>query len=107
MLTTLFFLLSLHFLADFPLQGSYLAENKGKNDYLLLAHSFIWAGVLSAGLLYFGLFDLWKAIFLIIGHFLIDRFKARGEWSDMGVQDNHALLFDQLLHFIQIVFIII
>jgi len=106
MLVTLFFLLSLHFLGDFPLQGSYLAENKGKDDYLLLAHSFIWVGTISAGLIYFGIFTLWKAAFLLIGHFCIDRIKARGGW-DYVLTNRQALYVDQLLHFIQIVFMVI
>jgi hypothetical protein len=106
MLTTLFFLLSLHFLADFPLQGSYLAENKGKDDYLLLAHSFIWAGTISAGLIYFGIFTTWKAAFLLIGHFCIDRVKARG-LTTKYLTNQQALYVDQLLHFIQLVIIII
>jgi hypothetical protein len=98
---TMFFLIFLHYLGDFPMQGAYLAENKGKNDYLLFAHSFIWAGVISAGLLYFGMFAIWKVLFLIAGHFLIDRWKARK--VDSG---NTELLIDQFLHGIQLAAVI-
>jgi len=56
MITTLFFLIALHFIADFPLQGEFLANMKGKFDYLLFSHAFMWSGVISAGLIYFSLF---------------------------------------------------
>lgn len=102
MIQTLFFLIFLHYLGDFPLQGQFLAENKGKNDYLLFAHAFIWAGTISAGLLYFGLFATWKVLFLLIGHFVIDRGKAR-----LQVSGQLELLIDQTLHFVQIVIILI
>ena len=100
MIETLFFLIFLHYLGDFPFQGAYLAENKGKNDYLLLAHSFIWAGTISAGLLYFGMFALWSALFLVSGHFVIDRWKARKTSSG-----NLVFLIDQFLHLIQIIIV--
>ncbi len=106
MIEVLFFLVALHFIGDFPLQGVYLAENKGKNDYILFAHSFIWAGVISAGLLYFGIFSMWKTVFLVFFHFCIDRVKARGV-SELYLTAQQALLFDQFLHFIQIIVVII
>lgn len=106
MIEVLFFLVVLHFLGDFPLQGTYLAENKGKNDYLLFAHSFIWAGVISAGLLYFGMFALGKSAFLLVFHFCIDRINARGI-SELYLSAQQALVFDQFLHFVQIIFVVI
>jgi len=101
MIQILFFLIFLHCLGDFPLQGQFLAENKGQNDYLLFAHSVIWAGTISAGLLYFGLFAMWKVLFLLIGHFIIDRWKAR-----LQVSGQKSLMIDQGLHFVQILFIL-
>lgn len=100
MIEIIFFLIFLHCLGDFPLQGAYLAENKGKNGYLLFAHSFIWAGTVSAGLLYFGMFAVWKVLFLVAGHFVIDRWKARKQ-----VSGNAELLIDQFLHGIQLVIV--
>lgn len=101
MIEIIFFLIFLHYLADFPLQGAYLAENKGKNDYLLFAHSFIWAGAISAGLLYFGLLEVWKLLFLLSGHFIVDRWKARKQGSG-----NIELLIDQFLHGIQLLIVV-
>lgn len=106
MITTLFFLLVLHYIGDFPLQGQYLAENKGKNDYLLFAHSMIWSGVITAGLLWFGLYAPWKVAFLLMGHFAIDRIKARG-MLDTWFTEEHALVLDQFVHFMQILVTII
>jgi hypothetical protein len=97
MIEMLFILIVAHFLGDFPLQGTYLAENKGNNDYLLFAHSFIWAGTLSAGLIYFGTFAMWKAAFLLAVHFIVDRWKARKSSSG-----NLDLYIDQFFHGIQI-----
>lgn len=97
----LYFLMFLHYLADFPLQGSYLAENKGKSDYLLFAHAFIWSGIISIGLLYFNLFNISKACSLLFGHYFIDRWKAR--LNNSGMKE---LVIDQVLHFIQIIMVI-
>lgn len=100
MLIKFLFFIFLHFVADFPLQGDFLANNKGKYDYLLLVHSAIWAGTISIGLYLTGDFALWKAAFLLVGHFLIDRWKARKK------DKTHALTWDlwldQLLHMVQI-----
>lgn len=106
MITTLFIMLVLHFIGDFPLQGQYLAENKGKDDYLLFAHSMIWTGLLSAGLLFAGVYAPWKVIFLLMGHFAIDRIKARG-FLNTWFSANQALLLDQFVHFMQILVTII
>jgi hypothetical protein len=97
----LLILIWLHMIGDYPLQGEFLAQMKGKNDYLLLCHSVIWTGCIVAGLMYLGVFTPWKAAFLLIGHFLIDRWKAR-------MQDKtHALTVDlwtdQAAHLIQLI----
>lgn len=97
----LFFLIVLHYIGDFPMQGAYLAENKGKDDYLLFAHSTIWAGIICFGLLFFGMFAPWKALFLLAGHFVVDRWKARK--VNATYED---LLKDQLIHLMQLVIVV-
>jgi hypothetical protein len=57
-----FWLLFAHFLADYPLQGEFLAMNKGKSRQVLFAHAMIWTGCLSIVLVLNGLFQLWIAI---------------------------------------------
>ena len=105
MLTTLFFLIVLHFIADFPLQGEFLANMKGKFDYLLFVHAFMWAGVISAGLVYFDLFAWWKVVMLLIGHFFIDRWKARKEDKNFAL--TRDLWIDQSLHLGQLLICLI
>lgn len=96
----LFWMIVLHYIADFPLQGQFLAEMKGKYDYLLFCHAMIWGGVISAGLLQLGFFAPWKAVMLVVGHFIIDRWKARK--ADKTYALTKDLWVDQFLHTVQI-----
>ena len=89
-----------HYIGDFPLQGSFLAQFKGKFDYLLFSLALIWTGCISAVLSYFGVFAWWKFAFLFLGHFIIDRWKARKE--DKSRAFTHDLWIDQFLHFLQL-----
>lgn len=90
----------IHYVADFPLQGEFLANFKGKYDYLLFSHAVIWSGSMSLGLAYFGIFTYWKLAMLLIGHFLIDRWKSRKKDKTNALTND--LWKDQYLHFIQI-----
>ena len=90
-----------HYLADYPLQGDFLGTMKGKYDYLLFCHCVIWTGCVSISLAYFGLYATWKLLFLFIGHFIIDRWKARHP-SAKEIGLTKLLWIDQLLHFVQI-----
>ena len=98
-------LFTLHLLADFPLQGEFLASVKGKYDYLLFCHAAIWTGAVSAGLIALGLFTWWKVVMLLVGHFLIDRWKARKE--DKTYALTRDLWIDQSLHFVQLLLCLI
>lgn len=100
MLLSIMFLVWLHFLGDFPLQGEFLANFKGKFDYLLFAHSVIWTGTISLGLVYLGLFDYWKVVMLLLGHFFIDRWKARKDNKTFALTKD--LWLDQSLHMVQL-----
>ena len=97
---SLLVLVWLHFVADYPLQGEFLANFKGKYDYLLFCHCIMWAGTISAGLVYLGIFCYWKFAMLLIGHFVIDRWKARKENKTHAL--TRDLWIDQLLHMAQI-----
>lgn len=103
MLTTLFAATIAHYIGDYPLQGDFLANFKGKLDYILFCHAIIWTGCVCAALGYFGAFAWWKAAFLLVGHFAIDRWKARKE------DKTNALTFDlwkdQALHFAQLILV--
>lgn len=117
---------------DYPLQGSFLAEWKQKNNYILFVHCAIWALGLSIVLLPLGLFAWWKVIMLLVGHFIIDYWKCRRlykkwpltnksitsieydgsakkitEEKQPLISDINSLYIDQALHVIQILFCLI
>lgn len=84
-----------HVIGDFVLQTEWLAHNKGKFWLWMLWHSMIWSGCICI------ILDdlqievvLWKWLFLIIGHFIIDKCRARSTLT------WHALT-DQALHLLQ------
>lgn len=91
-----------HYIGDYPLQGDFLANFKGKLDYILFCHALIWTGCIAAVLAYFGVFAWWKIVFLLVGHMVIDRWKSRKEdktkaltldlWIDQGLHMAQILL---------------
>ena len=100
MLLQLCTLIWLHMLGDYPLQPDFLAQFKGKNDYLLFCHSVLWTGCIAIGLIAFSSFTWWKIGMLLFGHFAIDRWKARKQ--DKTYSLTRDLWIDQGLHFIQL-----
>jgi hypothetical protein len=88
-------------LGDYPLQGEFLANFKGKYDYLLFCHVVIWTGCICVGLWFLGLLLWWKVVMLLVGHFLIDRRKARK--TDKTNALTKDLWIDQLLHLAQLI----
>ena len=108
---------------DYPLQGTFLAKYKQKNNYVLFVHSAIWGLGIGLSLLLIDLFAWWKVIMLVLGHYLIDYWKCRGiykkwplkkvpgqNYDDVYVgyekvpmiSDWMSLYIDQLLHVGQI-----
>lgn len=78
--TFLFNFLVLYFfnlVLDYPLQGTFLAEWKQKNNYVLFVHCAIWGLGLSLVLVHIQLFEWWKVLMLVFGHYLIDYWKCR------------------------------
>jgi hypothetical protein len=100
MINAFILLLTIHCIADYPLQGDFLANVKGKNFFLLCIHAFIWAGMVYAGFMYLGVKDPQCFAFLFIGHVMIDKWKcSRPDKSKALTTD---LYWDQLGHLIQI-----
>jgi hypothetical protein len=100
----IFWLLFAHYLADYPLQGEFLALNKGKSRQILFAHAMIWTGTLSIVLLLHGVFDIWIVLFaLLIPHFIIDEIKARNLLFYPNLSMWSGLAIDQSFHFLQII----
>jgi len=87
---------------DYPLQGSFLAEYKQKNNYILFVHCAIWGLGLSIILPLLGLFAWWKVIMLLIGHYIIDYWKCRRLYKNWNISDYNSLYIDQSLHIGQI-----
>ena len=73
---TIIFLIFGHFIGDFALQSDWQAQNKGKYWYVMLSHGMIWTGVISVVLLYYDIFELWKVVFLLFGHIIMDTWKT-------------------------------
>jgi len=92
-----FYLLLGHFLADYPLQSDFLANMKGKNNFLLLCHVMIYSLIIAAILDFGNMFTLWKLAFLILTHFATDYWKCH--YGDKNLALTLDLWIDQLLHF--------
>lgn len=89
-------LLLAHYIADYPLQGDFLAQTKGKYWYSLFVHSMIYALTISLCFKLLGVFALWKVIILIGSHMTIDVIKAQAKNKDKAL--TTYLYIDQLLH---------
>ena len=92
---------------DYPLQGTFLAEFKSKNNYILFVHCAIWAFGLSVVLMPLGLFAWWKVIMLLVGHIAIDYWKCRGLYKKWNIKDWISLYIDQSLHVVQVLLCLI
>ena len=97
-LESFLFLVFLHFVADFPMQGSYLAMTKGKVFYSLIAHSVIYAGILSCGLYLLGIYAIWKSVVLLVSHVVIDYWKSHAK--NIENQNGIYLYIDQGFHIV-------
>lgn len=97
-------LLGAHFLGDYALQTTYLAENKGKSLYVLTAHSAIWSFciVMTAWLLGFTPTVFAMVVILFIPHFVVDKMKVRKIYLFSDMSDKSCLILDQYLHTIQL-----
>ena len=99
LLLTLFFV---HFLADFPLQGDYLAKykdphrmGKSRNDppwwYCMLAHSAIHGGFVSLIISTIAPAMWWLGLCEVVAHFWIDTGKCYGYFGYMTDQYLHLV----------------
>jgi hypothetical protein len=93
-------LLFAHFIGDAALQTDWMLKAKQSNWFVLMEHCFVWAGTVSAVLLLMGRFSLWKAIFLIVGHYFIDLYKIKTAKDPLELK---PLYLDQFLHLVQLV----
>ncbi|MBR9658774.1 DUF3307 domain-containing protein [Bacillus cereus] len=97
-------LLFAHLLADYPLQGDFLANMKGKNHIVLATHAGIWTGtvLITAHFLGYNItyFDVgW----MFVVHAVADYMKAKplGFYKELDSLKS-GLLIDQSIHIVQI-----
>ncbi|MBU8785709.1 DUF3307 domain-containing protein [Bacillus glycinifermentans] len=102
---TLLLLIFAHLLADYPLQGDFLATMKGKNVIVLLSHAGIWAGTISIAAYLAGIQITYGDIAaLFIVHAIADYLKAKpvGLYKKLDALRG-GLLLDQSIHLAQII----
>lgn len=104
MIANLAWLLFAHLLADYPLQGDFLSNMKGKNVIVLLSHAGIWTGCIVLGLRLLSYHPSpWMVAFLFVAHAVADVCKARRLlWYRRLDPLTWGLLIDQLIHVAQI-----
>lgn len=91
-------LLFAHYIGDWGLQSDWLANNKGKYWMVMLAHCMVWAACMCICLEWLGIFAIWKALFLLFGHFVCDEIKCH-----LMPKKWWPIYPDQVLHIIQCV----
>jgi hypothetical protein len=99
------FLLFAHLLADYPLQGDFLAKMKGKNLIILFTHAGIWTGtVLTAAYLLGYDVNYIDIVWMFAIHAVADYGKANslGVYRKLDALKG-GLLLDQLIHVLQII----
>lgn len=97
-------LLFAHLLADYPLQGDFLAKEKGRNVIVLFTHAGIWTGtILTAAYLLGYDITILDVCILFAVHALADYAKAAsiGIYSRLDPLKG-GLLLDQSIHVLQI-----
>lgn len=115
-----FWLVFAHFLADLPLQGDWVAKEKGKEPLFMIGHCVIWSGCIAFTLQMLGLYQSWHLFFLFIGHYIMDKSKCIainninkehiGAIIKIGFQDDivknrkikYWVYLDQFLHLCQL-----
>lgn len=88
-------LLGRHYIADFPLQGDFVAQMKGKRIYILFTHAMIYASIISTILMLFSKYADWKFGVILITHMLIDYWKSHKPNDEAHW---HLLYYDQAAH---------
>jgi len=101
-MSALLILLLSHFVGDYAFQTEYMAENKGKDNYILVAHVATWTFIVSTTALFIGVNFPDMIIFLFVPHLIMDYIKARKLLWCKRVTPQQALTIDQSFHLLQI-----
>lgn len=101
------FVLMAHATGDYLFQTAHLAEDKGKDNYVLFVHSILYAcGIMVIGYLMEYVVSVEQLALVAITHFPIDYIKARGI-SPKYLGDKYALYVDQIIHYIILILVFI
>lgn len=105
---TFLILMFAHLLADYPLQGDFLAKMKGKNVIVLVSHAGIWTGCIAVAGYLVGLDVGYLDVALLFSvHCVADYLKAANKlWYKNMDALKGGLLSDQMIHVGQIVLFI-
>jgi Protein of unknown function (DUF3307) len=102
---TLLALIFAHLIADYPLQGEFLATMKGRNLIVLFSHAGIWTGTILTAVYLIG-YDvtIFDVISLFVVHAVADYCKAKpiGIYTKLDSLKG-GLLLDQSIHLAQII----
>ncbi|MBW3113520.1 DUF3307 domain-containing protein [Bacillus sp. MCCB 382] len=104
----LLILIFAHLLADYPLQGEFLATMKGKNHIVLISHAGIWTGVIATVAYLIGIdINVFDVALLFIVHAIADYLKAKpvGIYKRLDALKG-GLVLDQTIHLVQIVLLL-
>lgn len=95
-----------HMFGDYFLQTDYLAMNKGKDNYILLVHCFLYGlGVYGVYLLFGFQLSIIDLLIIIGLHILMDYIKARGI-TPKYLGNQWSLVLDQVVHYLALLFIL-
>lgn len=98
-----------HLLADYPLQGDFLANMKGKNHIVLVSHAGIWTGTILVAVHLLG-FDvtMFDVVTLFVVHAIADYLKAKpiGIYKKLDALKG-GLLLDQSIHLLQLLILMV
>ena len=103
----LLFVLMAHMTGDYLFQSNYLAMNKGKDNYILLAHSVLYTvGVMIVAFIMGVELNALDLLILSAIHFPIDYIKARGI-TPKYIGDKNSLILDQCIHYLTLIFVLL
>jgi Protein of unknown function (DUF3307) len=106
---TFLILLFAHLLADYPLQGEFLATMKGRNFIVLFSHAAIWTGTICIAAYLLGMsIAMIDVIFLFVIHAVADYMKAKPIFFYKRLNPlGWGLFIDQMIHVLQIVLLLL
>ena len=98
----LLWLVFAHFIADWGLQSEWMGREKTKHWIVRFAHCMIYTGVIALTLKWLGIFELWKIVFIFVGHYAMDWGKGKIAKSE---KDWWLIYPDHIWHFIQLIIV--